>query len=400
MNKRWKSGLAVTAGLLLAFSGNTGLPGIAGNWGQVAAYAEEAEEFELDENGVLIGYHGDGGDVVIPDGVMKIGNNAFGECESLTSVIIPEGVTEIGYGAFAMCTKLKNVEIPSSVEVIRTYAFYGCEGLTNIIIPEGVIEIEDYVFDGCNNLVSIKIPDSLMRVGVHSLEGCDNLSNLEGKKFILDENGGVVEYLPRFLSSPIGNVVIPDGVTAIWSGFRDSSGDGTDLTSLKASGSVKEIGGWTFAFCDDLTEVELPGVITIGECAFKNCSNLKSVKLSNEVISIGEGAFSWCNSLTDIYYAGTEEDWKKIEISSIDDGNAALWNATIHYNSTMPDESVTENPSAEKPTDPAGDSSIDEEAAPGTGDTLPVAAGSMMVAFAIMTVLLLTNAKKVKEQDL
>lgn len=454
MQKKWKTGLAVAAGLLLALSVNAGLAGAEGCLnGHVVAYADEAEEFDIDENGVLIGYHGDGGDVVIPDGVTKIGDDAFAECQNLTSIVIPDGVTEIGYAAFAACINLENVEIPSSVEVIRTYAFTLCENLTSIIIPEGVTKIEDFAFDGCDNLVSIKIPDSLTNVGLYSLYGCNNLTNIDGKKLILDEEGVLVEYLPRFLSSPMGDVVIPDGVTAILSGFRREDGSGTDLVSLKASSSVKEIGSWAFALCDDLVEVEVSGVESIGECAFKSCRNLKEIRLSNRMTSIGEAAFAGCSSLTDItipdgiaeipretfwgctslekikiplsitsiddyafsmcddltdiYYAGTEEDWEKIEISLVDDGNVVLQNVVIHYNSTMPEESIPESPStgestdsddesSEIPSENPGDTSIEEEPAPGTGDNMLFVAMVMALSMVILAVILLTGRKNQK----
>ena len=45
--------------------------------------------------------------------------------------------------------------------------------------------------------------------------------------------------------------------------------------------------------------------------------------------------FVSCDNLTDVYYPGTEEDWNNIEIQ---DDNDPLLNATIHYNSTGPEE--------------------------------------------------------------
>ena len=81
-------------------------------------------------------------------------------------------------------------------------------------------------------------------------------------------------------------------------------------------------------------------VTTIGEDAFYQCTSLTSVTIPDSVTSIGKNAFSECTSLTDVYYTGTEEQWKTIEIDGF--GNDPLINATIHYNSTAPEQPTDE----------------------------------------------------------
>ena len=58
--------------------------------------------------------------------VTSIGESAFCECSSLTSVTIPNSVTSIGNYAFEECTGLTSVTIPNSVTSIGDYAFVGC----------------------------------------------------------------------------------------------------------------------------------------------------------------------------------------------------------------------------------------------------------------------------------
>ncbi len=57
---------------------------------------------------------------------------------------------------------------------------------------------------------------------------------------------------------------------------------------------------------------------------------MTSIKIPNTITRIYYGAFSDCTNLKDVYYSGTEEQWKKIEISNEND---SLSNAKIHFNS-------------------------------------------------------------------
>lgn len=56
------------------------------------------------------------GDYVIPEGVTSIGQAAFYECTSLTSVVIPSSVTSIGNYAFQYCTNLKTINYTGTEE--------------------------------------------------------------------------------------------------------------------------------------------------------------------------------------------------------------------------------------------------------------------------------------------
>ena len=82
-------------------------------------------DFEINK-GTLIKYKGEGGDVVIPHGITRIGDSAFCDCESLTSVVIPEGVACIEDCAFAFCTSLRSVSLPQGLITISELAFSDC----------------------------------------------------------------------------------------------------------------------------------------------------------------------------------------------------------------------------------------------------------------------------------
>jgi len=74
-----------------------------------------------------------------------------------TEIVLPEGLTSIGQNAFACCENLLSVEIPSGVETIYNYTFAGCTALEEIVIGDGVTEISEFAFSGCSALISVTV---------------------------------------------------------------------------------------------------------------------------------------------------------------------------------------------------------------------------------------------------
>lgn len=128
--------------------------------------------FKIDK-GVLFRYKVESGvtEVVIPEGVTRIGDGAFWGCSSLTS---------IGIRAFSGCSALTRIVIPESVTSIGGRAFSLCSSLTSIVIPESVTSIGDSAFSGCSSLTSIVIPNSTTMIGQDVFSYCRNLKEVHG----------------------------------------------------------------------------------------------------------------------------------------------------------------------------------------------------------------------------
>ena len=76
--------------------------------------------------------------------------------------------------AYRADDKLYN--IPDSMTSIGDWAFSECESLTSINIPDSVKSIGNWAFDGCNHLKCINIPDSVTSIGIYASSKCENLN--------------------------------------------------------------------------------------------------------------------------------------------------------------------------------------------------------------------------------
>ena len=291
--------------------------------------ASPITDFEI-KNYILKKYLGNSETVVIPEGVvMCIGDKAFLECKSLTSIYIPNGVTSIRDNAFKRCYSLKSIHIPDSVTYIGSEAFWDCEALTSIKIPDSVTHIGYQAFLLCNSLKSVKIPKSVTHIGKDAFpsntkiirvstavpeQPCKPVSpitDFEIKNYILKKYLGNSEtvVIPEKVVTCIGDkafwecksltsIYIPNGVTSI----RDNAFERCDsLKSIYIPDSVTYIGSEAFSRCNALTSIKIPdGVTCIGNEAFWGCDSLKSIKIPNGVTSIGDEAFAWCESLKSV----------------------------------------------------------------------------------------------------
>ena len=244
-------------------------------------------------------YNSYSGSVTIPsyfhyDGynyeVRKIGDDAFRDCDNLTSVTIGNHVREIGERAFQNCTGLTSVTI-NPVHKIGGAAFSGCTGLTSVTISSSVTEIGWSAFYGCTGLTSVTIPNSVTSIGSSAFSGCTGLKSVTIPNSVTEIGSGAFSKCSSLTSVTIPNSVFEIGPST----FNECTG----LKSVTIGNSVTTIRDWAFLGCTGLTSVKIPNSVThIHDYAFEGCTGLKSVSIGNSVKCIAFGVFSECDNIT------------------------------------------------------------------------------------------------------
>lgn len=202
--------------------------------------------------------------------VTKIGEDAFQDNTTITSVTIPANVTEIGSNAFAGCTNLTSVN-------------YGGDW-SNLTIQSGNPAVEDAAKDAANEqLFDFEFtPDNTAVI----------VNNYKCKGTAAD-----VTIPSRYKGKP---------VTAI----NNAAFPNSAVTSVTIPDSITSIPDAAFVNCSKLTDISIPNSVTyIGFSAFSSCTSLKSITLPSSLSTIGNSAFAGCPSSMTVTYPGSKTQW-------------------------------------------------------------------------------------------
>ena len=234
----------------------------------------------------------------ISDSVTHIGKYAFSGCSNLTSITLPNGLEDINEHTFYNCTSLTSITIPNKVRWVCFNAFNGCSSLKNVTMSNGIQVIDDGAFHGCKSLTSITIPSSVWSIADNAFGDCSSLINID-----VDKDNQTYSSQDGVLFNKDKTVLINYPI-------------GSERTSYNIPDSVTNIGEYAFADCKNLKSIMVSNSLThIGEYAFSGCTNLTCVTIPNSVTVIGWYVFDICSSLETVNYKGTKAEWKSIDIS-------------------------------------------------------------------------------------
>ncbi len=220
--------------------------------------------------------------LVIENGATYIGKYAFYGCESLVSVTLPNTLANIGYAAFRNCTSLPSVTLPDSLVSIDELAFYYCASLVGITFPSSIVSIGVRAFCDCSSIENVFIPRSVANIGEGAFSRCPKIESMsvESGNAVYDSRNNcnaIVETATNTIIAGCNNSHIPLSVTSIGAfAFQ-----GCQLRSVDLHNGIVAIGNGAFSLCELLSTIAIPkSVKSIGENAFGNCNNVKSIVVS------------------------------------------------------------------------------------------------------------------------
>ena len=255
-----------------------------------------------------------------------IEDSAFENCSTLTIINIPSTVETMGERVFKGCTGLKSVSLSDKLTYLSDEVFENCISLGDITVSSEIRTIGNGAFRGCSSLKSVSLSDKLEKIKYETFKDCTSLEmvdtrrvfSIEHKAFMncerlenvtFSDNLQYIGHGAFYGCKSLKRVVIPEkvyriGMTDWYSEEVFGSFEGcSSLESVIINSKIEALEKDTFKDCINLKDVKLPDTLTfIHGYAFENCSSLESIDLPKSLNWIGMGVFKGCISLKSIIF--------------------------------------------------------------------------------------------------
>ncbi len=285
--------------------------------------------------------------------VTTIGDGAFMDCTSLTTITLPYFIARIGNSAFENCTALATFTTmdgaDSKTAALRTIgdrAFFGSTSLNNVDVntTKGVNTIGVSAFENCGQLATINLSgvtrfaegvfrnakalksvtmsaNASIYVGQEAFRNCVTLSDITARIAAVEDGAfrncislraitfvsSGIEYIGSNAFNGcvlIQKVLIPSSVVAIGDSAFDGCRGITSLT-FESDETLQTIGYSAFGGCSLLTRVILPSsLVELNASAFYGCSDLEYVEFGENIQTVGEDAFALCATGLEVRFTG------------------------------------------------------------------------------------------------
>ncbi len=233
--------------------------------------------------------------IIIPPKVTYIPTTCFQSCTGITSVSMAS-VKDIGDKAFNNCRSLTSVTVPNAVSTIKSGVFQDCAGLKTVVYSKNLQEIKESAFKGCSSLTSARPSDQkAMKNTIMLPASCEAV-----QKFGFEDCSSF-KYLNILSKTKSKLATLGEKAFANCTSLEGSTLDGTSSQELSFPSKVEVIHPRLFYKCNSLKTVKFEGKVTsIGESTFEECSSLTKVTINDTVKQIGANAFKNCTSLKNL----------------------------------------------------------------------------------------------------
>ena len=284
---------------------------------------------------------------VLGDDIRNIGDYAFYNCSSLTSLTMGKGIIGVGRDAFSGCNGLTKVNISdisawcnisfsslSANPLLYAHHLYLNEQeITDLIIPDNATSINNYAFAGCNALASATIGKGVTSIGINPFLNCNGITSVTiNSNAIASKTYSSSANLQHIFGEQVKEYIIGVDVATIGDyAFYGSN----SMTSVTIGNNVTSIGNDAFFGCNNLSKVNIydlaawcemsfndnplkfshhlylndievikliipNGVTSISNSAFEDCIGITSVVIPNSVTTIGTDAFKGLHEMEEI----------------------------------------------------------------------------------------------------
>lgn len=252
--------------------------------------------------------------VIFPNSLISVGNDAFQACLTLTNVTFGNALTAIGYQAFSDCG-MSQVTLPASLRVLGPSAFILCTKLKSVNIPDGVTSMGSNAFFFCTALTNISVPASVTNIVESPFGFCSALTNIsvDALNPVYTSVNGVLfnKSETTLIQYPAGETnkfyAIPSTVTNIGNNaFIDS----VSLTNVIIPDSVNSTGFGSFDACLGLLSVTIgTGMALIADSTFITCPKLTNITFNGNAPTVGNSVFSGHAANATVYYLPGKTGW-------------------------------------------------------------------------------------------